>query len=82
MAEKEGHVADNGFTQKDDVNSLPVGPEDNLSDQHHQLERGLKSRHIQFLALGKFAFLNPTRASQSLVHGGLSATPAYMRVVI
>ena len=25
----------------------------NLADQHDQLARGLKSRHIQFLALGK-----------------------------
>lgn len=30
-----------------------VKPEFNLADQNSQLERGLKSRHIQFLALGK-----------------------------
>jgi amino acid transporter len=36
-----------------------TGPEGtneyNLAAQHDQLERGLKSRHIQFLALGKSA---------------------------
>lgn len=26
----------------------------NLANTHNQLERGLKSRHIQFLALGMF----------------------------
>jgi len=29
-----------------------VNPEFNLAQQNDQLERGLKSRHIQFLALG------------------------------
>lgn len=29
-------------------------PEFNLADPRKQLERGLKSRHIQFLALGGF----------------------------
>lgn len=30
-----------------------ANPEFNLADQNSQLKRGLKSRHIQFLALGK-----------------------------
>jgi yeast amino acid transporter len=29
-----------------------LNPEFNLANGHQQLERGLKSRHIQFLALG------------------------------
>jgi amino acid transporter len=29
-----------------------ANPEFNLAQRHRQLERGLKSRHIQFLALG------------------------------
>ena len=32
-----------------------VNNEYNLAQAHNQLERGLKSRHIQFLALGKAA---------------------------
>lgn len=32
-------------------------PEFNLATGQNQLERGLKSRHIQFLALGTAAFL-------------------------
>jgi amino acid transporter len=35
-----------------------VNPEFNLAQQHDQLERGLKSRHIQFLALGKSSYHN------------------------
>jgi amino acid permease len=35
----------NGEAQK-------LDPEFNLANGHQQLERGLKSRHIQFLALG------------------------------
>lgn len=31
-----------------------TNPEFNLADPRKQLERGLKSRHIQFLALGSF----------------------------
>lgn len=31
-----------------------VNPEFNLANPESQLERGLKSRHIQFLALGIF----------------------------
>ena len=32
--------------------TLTTNPEYNLTHGHNQLERGLKSRHIQFLALG------------------------------
>jgi len=39
---------DDGFkTEQQETN-----PEYNLARGHNQLERGLKSRHIQFLALG------------------------------
>lgn len=34
--------------------SQDVDPELNLATAHNQLERGLKSRHIQFLALGRY----------------------------
>ena len=46
----EGH--DHG---KQDVESPPAEghSEFNLAEKHQQLERGLKSRHIQFLALGE-----------------------------
>lgn len=37
---------DHGFREKE------TNPEFNLADPRKQLERGLKSRHIQFLALG------------------------------
>lgn len=37
---------DRGFKEKE------TNPEFNLADPRKQLERGLKSRHIQFLALG------------------------------
>ena len=37
---------DHGFREKESK------PEFNLADSRKQLERGLKSRHIQFLALG------------------------------
>jgi hypothetical protein len=34
------------------LNEKRMDPEFNLADPRKQLERGLKSRHIQFLALG------------------------------
>ena len=37
---------EHGFKEKE------TNPEFNLADPRKQLERGLKSRHIQFLALG------------------------------
>lgn len=55
MMEKETNVDADGFSAAQDTE---VGPptghkkEFNLADEHNQLERGLKSRHIQFLALG------------------------------
>jgi yeast amino acid transporter len=36
-----------------------TNPEFNLADPRKQLERGLKSRHIQFLALGTAADYPP-----------------------
>lgn len=38
---------------------LTTNPEYNLTHGQNQLERGLKSRHIQFLALGMLFFLAP-----------------------
>lgn len=35
-----------------DVNFAALGEPADLVNQHDQLQRGLKSRHIQFLALG------------------------------
>lgn len=35
-----------------DVNFAALGGEPNLLEDNDQLQRGLKSRHIQFLALG------------------------------
>jgi yeast amino acid transporter len=37
-----------------------TNPEFNLAQGHNQLERGLKSRHIQFLALGMASFPIPS----------------------
>jgi amino acid transporter len=38
-----------------------ANPEFNLSQGHSQLERGLKSRHIQFLALGMASLHIPSQ---------------------
>ena len=40
-------------TDVEGASSPTQNPEYNLAAGHDQLERGLKSRHIQFLALGK-----------------------------
>ncbi len=37
---------------ENEVKEEGPNPEYNLARDHNQLERGLKSRHIQFLALG------------------------------
>jgi amino acid transporter len=42
---------DDGFKEEQETNT-----EFNLAQGHNQLERGLKSRHIQFLALGMASF--------------------------
>jgi len=44
---------ENGYKAEEQEN-----PEYNLATGHNQLERGLKSRHIQFLALGKLTLLS------------------------
>jgi amino acid transporter len=44
--------AENGFGSNIESNYRTETSEFNLASQHDQLERGLKSRHIQFLALG------------------------------
>jgi amino acid transporter len=50
----EGKYDDHGFKGGEEVVGRPasVHNEYNLAQGHNQLERGLKSRHIQFLALG------------------------------
>lgn len=49
MAEKD---SGNGFDLNQEGSHQGQTTEYNLADSHDQLERGLKSRHIQFLALG------------------------------
>lgn len=39
-------------TEADEAPPGSINNEYNLAHEHNQLERGLKSRHIQFLALG------------------------------
>lgn len=55
MAEKEQIDAGNGFDLNQEASHQGENEniEYNLANSHDQLERGLKSRHIQFLALGK-----------------------------
>jgi amino acid transporter len=55
MAEKEQIDAGNGFDLNQEASRQGENEniEYNLANSHDQLERGLKSRHIQFLALGK-----------------------------
>lgn len=51
---------------KDVESSRPAeNVEYNLANSHDQLERGLKSRHIQFLALGEF-YLSSVRYERPL----------------
>ncbi|KAJ4160598.1 hypothetical protein NW754_003718 [Fusarium falciforme] len=54
MAEKEQIDAGNGFDLNQEASRQGENEniEYNLANSHDQLERGLKSRHIQFLALG------------------------------
>ncbi|KAM0426245.1 hypothetical protein ACHAPT_008597 [Fusarium lateritium] len=54
MAEKEHIEAGNGFDLNQEASHQGENEniEYNLANSHDQLERGLKSRHIQFLALG------------------------------
>ncbi|CAM1506346.1 Fc.00g059870.m01.CDS01 [Cosmosporella sp. VM-42] len=55
MGEKEVYNEGNGFDLNPEASNSPAdndGHEYNLANKHDQLERGLKSRHIQFLALG------------------------------
>lgn len=51
--DKETDLASNGDHHNVDLESPTGDREFNLAGQHEQLERGLKSRHIQFLALGE-----------------------------
>lgn len=55
MAEKQV-TSGNGYdlNLEGSNNASNQGIELNLANTHDQLERGLKSRHIQFLALGMF----------------------------
>lgn len=51
--EKEGaHSSQDGYGLNPEASQPAEGSEYNLANQHDQLARGLKSRHIQFLALG------------------------------
>ncbi|PNY28313.1 Proline-specific permease [Tolypocladium capitatum] len=51
--EKEGgRASQDGYGLDPEASQPASGSEVNLAEQHDQLERGLKSRHIQFLALG------------------------------
>ncbi|KPM42001.1 putative proline-specific permease put4 [Neonectria ditissima] len=53
MAEKEAYnEGGNGYDLDREGSQTGQTTEYNLADSHDQLERGLKSRHIQFLALG------------------------------
>ncbi|KAK7433187.1 hypothetical protein QQZ08_000119 [Neonectria magnoliae] len=53
MAEKEAYTdGGNGYDLNREGSQTGQTTEYNLADSHDQLERGLKSRHIQFLALG------------------------------
>ncbi|KAJ3523548.1 hypothetical protein NM208_g12408 [Fusarium decemcellulare] len=52
MGEKENTDGDNGFDLNQEASHQGENVEYNLANSHDQLERGLKSRHIQFLALG------------------------------
>lgn len=48
----EGHVSNDSYNLNLEASQPAENTEFNLANQHDQLERGLKSRHIQFLALG------------------------------
>lgn len=50
MAEKE---ASYGHDVTHVESAAPANPEFSLAADNEQLQRGLKSRHIQFLALGE-----------------------------
>ena len=50
MTKEEHQSGPGGAFSDDDHNST----EYNLAKENDQLERSLKSRHLQFLALGKF----------------------------
>lgn len=54
-----------------DVESPPTGEQSefNLANQKDQLERGLKSRHIQFLALGKLQPIPSSARARAVRHG-------------
>lgn len=57
MAEKDLYNdGGNGFDLNQEGSHQGQTTEYNLADSHDQLERGLKSRHIQFLALGMCLF--------------------------
>lgn len=64
MGEKDIYEADasNGFDLNQEASNSPGDSKDveyNLANSHDQLERGLKSRHVQFLALGKTSWPPP-----------------------
>ncbi|OAA60677.1 amino-acid permease inda1 [Cordyceps fumosorosea ARSEF 2679] len=49
---QEGHASGNSYNLNLEASQPADSTEFSLAAQHDQLERGLKSRHIQFLALG------------------------------
>lgn len=53
VSQDDGHSSgDNRYNLNVEASQPAESAEYNLANQHDQLERGLKSRHIQFLALG------------------------------
>lgn len=73
MSEKKEYNEGNGYDLNQEGSRTVGDSEFNLANQHDQLERGLKSRHIQFLALGKSRF--PSIISTN--HVKLSVTNAF-----
>lgn len=49
---QEGHASADSYNLNLEASQPAQSAEFNLANKHDQLERGLKSRHIQFLALG------------------------------
>uniref|UniRef100_L2G1I8 Proline-specific permease n=1 Tax=Colletotrichum fructicola (strain Nara gc5) TaxID=1213859 RepID=L2G1I8_COLFN len=52
LQRRRGEAKHQGESYPRDVNFAALGGEPNLLEDNDQLQRGLKSRHIQFLALG------------------------------
>jgi amino acid permease len=73
--DKEIDPADSGNQGNVDVES-PKGEsqEFNLAGKHEQLERGLKSRHIEFLALGEHCPIPFPSPALSSVEASLGQT--------